>query len=38
MKRLARSWIGKDATYEFNKSTDAFAGATYHLKLFIQEL
>ncbi|MDU5802652.1 MAG: RnfABCDGE type electron transport complex subunit G [Fusobacterium periodonticum] len=21
-------WIGKDATYEFNKSTDAFAGAT----------
>lgn len=21
-------WIGKDASYEFNKSTDAFAGAT----------
>lgn len=21
-------WIGKDVTYEFNKSTDAFAGAT----------
>ena len=23
-----KDWIGKDATYEFNKSTDAFAGAT----------
>jgi len=22
------NWIGKDATYEFNKSVDAFAGAT----------
>jgi len=22
------SWAGRDSSYEFNKSTDAFAGAT----------
>ena len=27
-KEWQEHWIGKDATYEFNKSVDAFAGAT----------
>ena len=27
-KEWQEHWIGKDSTYEFNKSVDAFAGAT----------
>jgi len=37
-KEWQEHWIGKDATYEFNKSVDAFAGATRALNTYQNEV